>query len=260
MAGAMISQNRINRVRNKRGSYIAEAAITLPVFFIAMIVMCSVILMYASIESAGFTMASELRRAAAEAIYTGSSGSVPYRVSSELEEYSYVVTGTEVKEYEYRTERWGYDNLIAMTVTIQMNCNNPLNIASESEYDVSLVTRAYVGRERDLCGMSEADMNADSDPVYIFPARGEKYHCKGCTFLNASTQSATLNSNIKKKYSSCPICHSSRASEGTLVFCFPDEGEAYHLPGCSVLKRNYIETDKKTAIKRGYSACSKCGG
>ena len=53
---------------NKKGSYIIEAAITLPVFLIALIVMSSIILMYACIEDCIFIAANELRRGAAEAI------------------------------------------------------------------------------------------------------------------------------------------------------------------------------------------------
>jgi hypothetical protein len=53
---------------NKKGSYLTEAAIALPVFIIAVIVMNSVILMYACIEDCSFIAASELRRGAAEAV------------------------------------------------------------------------------------------------------------------------------------------------------------------------------------------------
>ena len=52
---------------NKKGSYLVEAAIALPVFIIAVVVMSSVILMYACIEDCAFTAASEMRRGAAEA-------------------------------------------------------------------------------------------------------------------------------------------------------------------------------------------------
>ena len=34
----------------------------------------------------------------------------------------------------------------------------------------------------------------------------------------------------------------------------------HHLSGCSALQRNYVEIDKKDAVERGYTPCSKCGG
>ena len=64
---------------NKKGSYILEAAITLPVFLIAVIVMSSVILMYACIEDCTFITANELRKCASEAIITDTSPLAAYR-------------------------------------------------------------------------------------------------------------------------------------------------------------------------------------
>ena len=65
---------------------------------------------------------------------------------------------------------------------------------------------------------------------------------------------------IRAKYRPCPLCGSGRASSGARIYYFPSAGEAYHLSGCSALQRNYVEIDKKDAIERGYTPCSKCGG
>ena len=44
----------------RRGSYVVEAAITLPVLLIAMIVLSSIVLYYSCIEDAAFITATEL--------------------------------------------------------------------------------------------------------------------------------------------------------------------------------------------------------
>ena len=142
-----------------------------------------------------------------------------------------------------------------------MKTNNPLGIKAEADYDLALVTRAYVGRERDEDNMTAEEFaDDDAEAVYIFPKRGEKYHSKGCTFLRAASTSAALSGSIRRKYKACPLCHSSKAENGALIYYFPSDGEDYHLPGCASLQRNYIEIDKGTALRRGYTACSKCGG
>ena len=246
---------------NKKGSYIIEAAITLPIFLIAVIVMSSVILMYACIEDCNFIAANELRRGAAEAVIADTSIAIPYRIRKEIEKKHSQVKSAKLTDAGLRTERWGTDELLAVGYTLRFRTNNPLGINAAADYDLSLVTRAYVGRERDEGNMSAEEFaDEDSMPVYIFPKRGEKYHSEGCAFLRAASRSGTLTASIKKHYKSCPVCHSGRADTGSLIYYFPAAGEDYHLPGCVSLQRNYIETEKSVAIERGYTACSKCGG
>jgi len=248
-------------ITNKKGSYIVEAAVTLPVFLIAVIVMSSVILMYSCIEDCNFIAANELRRGAAEAAFADTSMVVPYRIRKEIEEKHSQVSSLVLRDAGFRTKRWGVDELLIVDYSLRLKTNNPLGINASADYDLSLVTRAYVGRTRNGPNMTAEQFAADgSEPVYVFPKRGEKYHSEGCEFLNAASTSTALNESIKKKYKSCPLCHSSKAKNGDLIYYFPAAGEDYHLPGCPSLQRNYIEIDKSVAIERGYTPCGKCGG
>ena len=246
---------------NKKGSYLVEAAFSLPVFIIAVIIMSSVILMYACIEDCAFIAANELRRGAYEAIMADTSIVLPHRIRKEIEDGHSQVYSARLTDAGYRCRRWGIDELLLVSFRLRLKAINPLGIKAEADYDLALATRAYVGRERDESNMSaEGFSDEDAEAVYIFPKRGEKYHAKGCAFLRAASTSAVLSGSIKRKYKACPLCHSGRAENGSLIYYFPSDGEDYHLPGCSSLQRNYIEIDRDTARKRGYTACSKCGG
>ena len=246
---------------NKKGNYLVEAAISLPVFMIAVMVMSSVILMYACIEDCNFIAANELRRGAAEAAVADTAVAVPYRLKKEMTSKHSQIRSAILTDAGIRTERWGVDELIAVRYSLTLGTVNPLGIRADAHYDLSLVTRAYVGRERNVRRMTEDDlMDNDSVPVFIFPKRGEKYHSEGCGFLRADSRPGTLNSQVRKKYKSCPLCRSGKAADGTLIYYFPSAGEDYHLPGCTSLQRNFVEIDKETAIERGYCPCSKCGG
>ncbi len=246
---------------NKKGSYIIEATITLPVFLMAVIVMSSVILMYACIEDCNFIAAAELRRAAAEAVIADTSVTLPFRIKKQIQAGHSQICSMRLRDAGFRTSRWGMDELLLINYRIRLKTNNPLGINASADYDLSLATRAYVGRERDEANMTSEDFaDDDSEPVFIFPKRGERYHAEGCTFLTAASVSGTLTESIRDRYDSCPICHSGQAETGSLIYYFPAAGEDYHLPGCASLQRNCIEIDKGTAIGRGYTACSKCGG
>lgn len=250
----------LKKAINKKGSYILESVISLPIFMIAVIVMSSVILMYACIEDANFIAATELRRTAAEALAADSSALLPSRIDSRLRQHSQVVSDV-MEEYGYRASYSGQDELIFIKTKIRMETSDPLDLASEAEYRLAAVTRAYVGRERKLNRMTEADMmNADAEAVYIFPKRGERYHSRSCTFLKAASESAALSNAIRSEYSPCPVCHSRNAVEGTRIWFFPKDGESYHLSSCPTLQRNYVEIERSVARERGYTPCSKCGG
>ena len=246
---------------NKKGNYLVEAAISLPVFIIAVMVMSSVILMYACIEDCNFIAANELRRGAAEAAVADTTVSIPYRLKKEIMSKHSQILSARLTDSGIRTSRWGVDELIAVRYRLTLGTPDPLGMNAKAHYDLSLVTRAYVGRERDERNMTADEfMDSESVPVFIFPKWGERYHSDGCGFLKAASRSGTLNQSLRKRYRSCPLCRSGRASNGTLIYYFPSAGKDYHLPGCSSLQRNFIEIDRETAEERGYTPCSKCGG
>jgi len=252
---------RLRKHTNKRGEYIVEAAISLPFFLIAVVLMCSIILMYACIEDANFIAATELSRANAEAILTNTSAAVPYRIINRIKDAHSQVDACNITDFGYRVTRWGYDELILINIKMKMKVNNPFDLASNASYDVSAVGRAYVGKERYLNSMEASEiMNKAADTVFIFPTSGEKYHNERCSVLKAAAKSTVLSASLKSKYNSCPVCNSRKASLGAHVYYFPKDGEDYHLPGCDTLQRNYIEIERSVAIQRGYSKCSKCGG
>ena len=51
---------------NKKGSYLVEGALCLPLFIVFVVVLLSVILMYAAIENGYYCTADEMRRAMME--------------------------------------------------------------------------------------------------------------------------------------------------------------------------------------------------
>ena len=167
----------IRRIRKRDGSYIVEAAVTLPLFLIAVLVMSSVILMYSCIESCSFKAATELRMGAAEAIFADTGVLIPHRLKTRIRDDHSQVESVRTIDYGFRTSRWGQDELILMTMTMNMKTANPIGIKAKASYDLALVTRAYVGKIRDAEKMTDGEFAGDDAvPVFIFPKRGERYH------------------------------------------------------------------------------------
>lgn len=257
----MNSKMNTGKLNNRRGSYIVEAVITLPIFMVSVIVLISIILMYACVENANYTLANEMRREAAQAGIVSDRLIFGYGTAGKISRENHLVDKLTIKDYAYKEERSDIDQVIAVRYDMELKAENPLVLASQAHYEPALMSRAYVGRTRADDPMSESDMGSDvSDPVFIFPKRGEKYHREGCTFIQAGSTSAVLDTGLKNKYTACPACGSKAASVGSRIYIFPEYGEVYHLPGCRVLERNYIEVDREVAENRGYTPCAKCGG
>lgn len=243
---------------NKKGNYILESVIIMPIFIVAIIVMASIILLYTSIENSSFIMAREMRCAAIKGHFFDSNYDLPLLIQKGISHKE--VKGTIVSEYGYKVHKFSNDNIINLSMIINFDVKNPLRFASKSKYEMAMATRAYVGKEGDIEPLDEDRFTRNDEEVYIFPKSGKKYHNKGCTYMKAAAAPVSLSRTIKRKYGACPICGSKNAALGSLVYVFPSYGENYHLPGCDVMDRQYITISRKIAKKRGYDACSKCGG
>lgn len=249
------------RNTSKRGTYILEATLCLPILIIAMVVMISIIQYYCCIEDAAYITAQELRRGAIEANFVNAEPLIPVRIFSKLDQNQSHVKSHLIREYKYKGQLPETDNVILLEYNLVMDTPNPIGIASRATYTVSAATRAYVGKKREIANMTVDEFMSDSSElVYVFPKDGEKYHKESCTYVKATPSAIGLSSSVREKYSSCPLCKSKTMEDGNIVYVFPDYGESFHAAGCSSIVRKYVEVERSVAIERGYSACSKCGG
>lgn len=245
---------------NKRGSYIIESVICMPMFIASIIAMASIILLYSCIEDSSFIMANEMRLSAIEGKFADDKYLASIETNRKIRKAHSQVEHLAITDFGYKVNRLGNDNMIMMSMNMRMGVKNPLNLAAKASYDLSLATRAYVGKEGEIEPLDEDGFLRDDEPVYIFPKSGKKYHNKSCAYMRAAATPVSFSKNIKRKYGTCPVCMSKNAKYGSMVYVFPRYGENYHLPGCEVMNRHYITISRKTAKKRGYEACSKCGG
>lgn len=246
---------------NKKGSYLVEGALCLPLFIVFVVVLLSVILMYAAIENGYYCTADEMRRAMIEVPAVKTALPAGTRARKRISEYSHLVSSCNLAEVRTGAVNGPVDKAIKLSIQVHLKADNPMNLMAEGDYRASVMGRAYEGKERMVSPASAAHMqNRSAEGVYVFPKRGEKYHKRGCTFLKTNTLSFALTPSIRKKYKKCPVCRSGKSANGTMVYVFPEYGESFHLQNCNVLQRKFTEIERETALERGYSPCGKCGG
>lgn len=261
MLKRLLNQSKQRIITDKRGSYIVETALGLPLLLTVMVVLASVILMYAAIEGTTFIGVNEMRLAAIEARKRTVQPELPFLIEQKTTDEYGRIRNISVREYGYRSYRYGIDELIYLRLNVEMATENPLSLRAEAAQEISYITRAYVGKERRLYPMSQARMESrEGEAVFVFPESGEHYHQENCTYNRAQYRSGTLTEQIRRKYKPCDACDSESVRPGSTIYYFPLYGEHYHKKGCRSLERRSVEMELEVAERRGYRPCSKCGG
>ena len=244
---------------NKRGSYIAEAAMVLPILILAMVCLLSVVSVYAVGENVFFSTCDELIFAESRAALVKDSASLPIaslaRAKLENSEITYVL----VTDYGYLHEEGMMKDLISIEISGGIKIPGPFSWFGSTLFSEAIRGRAFTGLYKPTPtgdNMEEGELEL----VYVFPMRGEKYHNRECAFLNPACQRVFLTKDIQNRFKACSICKSGETRIGENVFCFFNTGNVYHTGKCSQVDKYFVEIDKRDALSQGYMPCAACGG
>ncbi|MDR1496646.1 MAG: hypothetical protein LBS67_07005 [Clostridiales Family XIII bacterium] len=246
-----------------------ETAIFLPLFIIGVLTLGWLIKFTAISENVYHSLADETRRYAADAVLSrapaGYKNAVKTRIS---EENAGDVASVEVSpvrfNFPYASALSGrvYTNLIGSSVSYRADIGLARIFANGLTGSETALCRAFVGASSpsDKMTFDEMENGNDSHAVWVFPRAGERYHGETCSYIKNEPRERILTSAIRSRYSPCELCKPGSASDGTLVYVFPNAGGAYHRGECYIVKRFVISMSEDDAKSKGYTRCSKCGG
>ena len=123
-------------INNKRGSYIVEATLILPIFMIAIMVMSSIISAYSCIEDANYISANHLRKSAAVASKVNIFQLVPNQIHNELNLNHSQIDGFAVNSTSYRKNAFGIDEVISIDADLRLNTKNPIGFKQKQSIDL----------------------------------------------------------------------------------------------------------------------------
>ena len=241
---------------NKKGMYIVEASIIFPLFIAAMVTVISIIPVISACENVVYSAADEVRLDSAKAGFDGGVTLLPAAVTARVISENRNISTFTVNSYRRGIKRNGIMDLIRFSFTAGFGSRISLIPVNGIKLKGNLTSRAFTGSYHTVGD------GFDGTIVYVFPERGEKYHRKGCRYLEAHCRMTVLSQEIMDKYRPCPLCGAKNAHIGSTVLCFDKWGEAYHTPDCRQVEKEkyYTETTKSSAERAGYSPCSVCGG
>jgi len=251
-----------NMMKSRRGTYILEAVMVIPIFIIAVVMLISVIPMIGTCENIAFAAADEMRIEAIKTSVRKNPAAMPVALDIRIKKENNSISSLSTWRYRYLYSECGIDDLISMDIRAELKQNNPMDMISAMDFRGRLVGRAYTGsvhKDEDMA-REEFEEEKDSCKVWVFPEYGEKYHKESCTYVQASCHMEYLSQSIIAHYRPCPLCGAGKLSLGMPVFCFSKDGEAYHTGDCKQVKRYVVVMEKEDAERKGYEPCSKCGG
>ncbi|MBQ3964775.1 MAG: pilus assembly protein [Firmicutes bacterium] len=255
-------KKRVSHYHNDHGGYTIEAAIVLPLFVLAVMTIAFVIRVIGIEGSVMQIAADEAGRLAIDS-YSVRSGilfepALKARIYEECED----AVRCDTKGYQYLTVRGDKDGIILCTLKTEARLPVPFPLAKPPSFQTTVMARAWIGKRSAGTPMPFEEMEEESDSVtvWVFPARGERYHKESCLFVSNEPREFVLTDRLRRNYAPCPICDSAELSNGSLVYCYPAYGESYHRGSCSQVDRYVVPMELEDAQSRGYTPCSKCGG
>ncbi len=248
------------RMNTKKGSFFLEAAITIPVFLLGILILASIITIACRCENINYILCDEVEILQQRALYlptgTASKDSIESRVreTNLMENFS-----VERLSFKY-SDLYGRD-LIKIKAVGTLSPQNIFDWDSNVNFSETIMARGYTGTKERINPLGEDEFNKveNYEAVYVFPTGGIKYHKKNCTYVNSYPSRTVLTESVKRKYQGCRLCEGYKAAAGQMVYCF-EYGGAYHFRNCPTINKYVIEIDKQDAIEKGYLPCLKCGG
>ena len=197
-------------IRNRRGSYIAEAALTLPVFILCVTALALIIRIIAVCENIGFVTALEARDISLSSVSLCTEKNIEKRVCEENPR----LTDFRITNLDYLYSDGNIDDLIGINSRSIFTVENPIGIYGQIEFTEGLLLRGFTGAERREEPLSEEDFTdyEKSQPVVVFPRYGIRYHVKTCRYVRQEYDGQEYRMEMEledaklKGYTACMIC------------------------------------------------------
>lgn len=271
--------------KGSRGSIIVDAACSLPIFIIAM----GIILMLIAQAGIEDTVSYAMAKASDDVIVTLAGTDAVFPCGQEAEDdvapqetnsaadkaaataaFSLGLRSTLSSEWSGDTPRvrlaWldcGMEYCLSGGINVDNLVSANVGIGTSIPFTASFLDTQYTGRDilfRKWVGESEQDGEYDDTRVYIFPKRGERYHCANCSCLKNGEIQMVLTDKIRRQYAACTTCHAGTLPNGAAIFLMSAGSGTFHRKSCPCITKAYECVALTDAKSMGYSACSLCGG
>lgn len=199
----------------KRGSYIVEAALSMPVLILCITAIALIINIIAICENIGFSSAEQMHKICSSA-YIAETGEFSHGIavqkavaSDNPKLRSFTVTG-----FRYRYTKQGVDDLIGLQTKSSFTVANPIGINGNIIFTQRILARAFTGKleNAEPLAAGEFQKNGESVPVVVFPRYGIRFHAASCRYAKQKYGEQEYKIEMEREdakakgYTPCLVC------------------------------------------------------
>lgn len=201
-------------MRSKKGSYILEATMFLPVLILCVCALILVIRIIGVCEGVCFATAQEIKENLAKTYNNIMSVSLCKNIEDSVLEEEESLRDFEITRFRYGHSRGDIDDLIVLEGRAAFNVANGIGINGRIEFEEKLMVRGFTGTTQrgSPLGEDEFTTNVSSYKVVIFPKYGRRYHKESCRYVKQEKgqESCTIimekEDARRKGYTPCQVC------------------------------------------------------
>lgn len=196
------TKNFKNAKTSKKGSYIVEAAISMPIFILCIIAIALIINIIAECENIGFQSAKKMHMISA--------GTETAKITALAD----VENLADKHRLRTNVTAGGIDELLELRTESRFKVENPIGIKGKISFTQQLRVRAFTGKLENSIPLSAAEFqkNEKSVPVVIFPKYGKRFHTAGCRYTTKNYSGEEYKIEMEKEdaqakgYTPCLVC------------------------------------------------------
>lgn len=202
---------------NRKGSYLVEAALTLPVFIMAAVVLALVVQMIAVCETIGFVTSRELKNYTGTNLKIFSSVSLSREIVSGVEqewETMPILDGFKVKRVRTGFHSGKLEELNSVMSEAVFSVDTMTGISLETVFSQKLMARSFSGARQD-CAPLGADafmQTGQALTVLVYPKYGERFHSVDCSIVYYELEDGNpgwemdVEEAQRQDFTPCKIC------------------------------------------------------
>lgn len=203
----------MKNIIDKRGSYTVEAALSLPVLILCICALVLIIRIVAVCESVCFYSGREMMEISLGAYRHVNSVSLCDEMEETVGEES-GLSDFKITGFRYLYNDGEFTDLIEVQSRARFKVVNAVGINGKIEFTHSILARGFTGAIQDGDPLSEDEFcnGESSQPVFVFPRYGKRYHRPGCRYVKQEIKGNSYKLKMEKDdavgkgYTACKIC------------------------------------------------------